>query len=77
MKNLKTLRRSKKLTQKQLAQKSEVSQAYINELENGKKTNPSIVVLVKIASALEVPVSELLEEDRISLSIGHRGWIAG
>lgn len=62
MKNkIKILRKKKKLTQKGLAQKTGLSQAYINELENGKKTNPTYEVLQKIAQALEVPISDILE----------------
>jgi putative transcriptional regulator len=58
---IKILRKKKKLTQKGLAQKTGLSQAYINELENGKKTNPTYEVLQKIAQALEVPISDILE----------------
>ena len=63
MERLKALRCGKKLTQKQLSQKSGISQAYINELENGRKTNPSIVVLARLANALDVPVFELLRKE--------------
>lgn len=50
-------------TQKQLAEISGLSQSYINELETGKKCNPSMAVLDKLASALQVNVVELLEDD--------------
>ena len=63
MKKLKTLRRRKKLTQKQLAEKAGLSQSYINELERGKKKNPSVVVLDKLANVLEVSVMELLKNE--------------
>jgi transcriptional regulator with XRE-family HTH domain len=44
-----------------LAKKADVTDAYIANLETGKKTNPSLDVLKKLARALGVPVGELLE----------------
>jgi len=67
MNNLKAKRLSKKLTQKQLAQKTGLSQSYINELENGRKSNPSATVIFKLADALDVPVSEILDENSMEL----------
>jgi transcriptional regulator with XRE-family HTH domain len=45
----------------ELASKAEVTAAYIANLETGKKTNPSLDVLKRLARALGVPVGELLE----------------
>lgn len=58
---IKFLRQSKRLSQNKLSERSGVSQSYINELENGKKTNPTYELLQKIAQALEVPISDILE----------------
>ena len=38
-----------------------VTAAYITMLERGKKTNPSLPTLRKLAKALGVPVTELLQ----------------
>jgi transcriptional regulator with XRE-family HTH domain len=38
-----------------------VSQAYLAELERGTKKNPSLPVLRRLAKALGVPVTALLE----------------
>lgn len=62
MQNIRWLRTQKSLTQAKLAQKCGLSQAYINELENGRKTNPSVEVLKRLADALDVPVSVLFYE---------------
>ena len=63
MKNkIRTLRIKRKLSQSELAKLTGLSQAYINELENGKKNNPTYEVLQKLAKALGVPVSALLED---------------
>lgn len=63
MVNLKKIRCQKKLTQNGLARKSGLSQSYINELENGKKVNPSVIVLAKLSDALDVALAELLDEE--------------
>lgn len=62
MVQLKLLRSKKKLTQTELAQQSGLSQAYINELENGKKSNPSFKVLMKIAYVLGVDIKQLIDD---------------
>ena len=61
MNNLRLLRYKCKMTQKQLARASGVSQSYINELENGTKTNPSFLILMKLSNAMGVTVCELME----------------
>lgn len=63
MEKLRKLRIKCNLTQTELSKRSGVSQPYINELENGKKVNPSIIILAKLANALGTRVSELLDDD--------------
>ena len=58
---LRTLRTGKGLTQVQLATKAKVTQAYVAKLESGDKTNPSLEILKRLAKALGVAVTELLE----------------
>jgi transcriptional regulator with XRE-family HTH domain len=58
---LKTQRERNDMTQTELARKVGVSQTYIAKLEAGEKKNPSLDVLKKLARALGVPVTELLE----------------
>lgn len=59
--NIKKLRRFKRITSTNLAQTVGISQAYLSEIENNKKT-PTIEVLQKIANILNVTVSDLLDE---------------
>jgi len=54
-------REEKGLSQLALAKRADVAQAYISEMEAGQKKNPGIETLRKIAKALGVPVTELLE----------------
>lgn len=62
--NVKKLREGLGWSQNELARQSKVSQPYISELEDGKAQNPSMKTLGKIAGALGVTVSELLEEPK-------------
>jgi transcriptional regulator with XRE-family HTH domain len=55
------LRDNKNMTQRDLAAKAKVTPGYIAQLEMGMRKNPSLDVLKRIAKALSVPVTELLE----------------
>ena len=58
---LKRLREARGLRQLRLAKLAKVSQVYISELEAGKKRNPGIETVYKLAKALKVKMAELLE----------------
>ncbi|EDK34024.1 helix-turn-helix domain-containing protein [Clostridium kluyveri] len=58
--NLKKIREIKGITKYRLSKKSGISQSYICEIESGKYTNPSIDIVLKLAEALEISISELL-----------------
>lgn len=49
------------IAQGELAKKVGVTQQYLCCLEKGKKNNPSLKLLTKIAEALNVPITDLLE----------------
>ena len=57
--NLKKYRNEKGLGINELGRKIGVSGAYISALETGKKVNPSLDVIDKISSALDIPSSFL------------------
>ena len=54
------LRKKRKMSQLQLALESEINKNYISDLERGKR-NPSLMILNKIAIALQIDMSELLK----------------
>lgn len=56
--NLQALRRSKGLSQEELAHRSGVHQTYLSGVERGRR-NPTIGLLDKIAAALEADVEDL------------------
>ena len=61
--NLASLRHTRSLTQDALAKAASVPRSTIATLESGAG-NPSLVVLVKVAAALGVPIDELLASPR-------------
>lgn len=63
---LKELRESKPLTQGQLEMKSGVAQGHISRLEEGKRKNAKISTIGKLATALGVPVSELVRAPTVN-----------
>ncbi len=62
-KRIKEIRKSKGISQKKLSDECNVSISYIQQLEYGKKENPSIEILNKIATALDVSVMDILFDD--------------
>lgn len=55
---LKQIRENKNITIKKLSEKSGVSKSHISDIENNYKM-PSLIVMVKIAKALDVSITEL------------------
>ncbi|AIF53685.1 helix-turn-helix domain-containing protein [Pelosinus sp. UFO1] len=62
MKNLVNFRKAKGWSQKELSDKAGVSQTFISELEAGKK-QPTVLIAQKLATALGITLSELLNEE--------------
>ncbi|ELS0477157.1 helix-turn-helix transcriptional regulator [Enterococcus faecalis] len=57
--NLRSIRRSKNLTQKELADKLDISRQTIMNYEKGE-SHPNGIMIEQLAEALEVPIEELL-----------------
>ncbi|MDU5081157.1 helix-turn-helix domain-containing protein [uncultured Tissierella sp.] len=66
--NIKKYRKEKGLTQKELAEKSNLSRSYLADLERDRY-NPSLDSLKLIANSLEVDVSILLGENNSTIKI--------
>lgn len=60
------LREAKHITQKKLAELSNVPQQTISAIESGKRKNPGIVALQKLAKALGCTLDEMMDEDEPS-----------
>jgi transcriptional regulator with XRE-family HTH domain len=60
-KNVRRVRQQRRLTQEQLAFEAEIDLTYVGGIERGKR-NPSLMVMARIASALSVPITKLLQD---------------
>ena len=60
---IKALRKGKKFTLDELAERADSSKSYIWELENKNPPRPSAEKLVKIAKALDVTLQYLLDDE--------------
>lgn len=65
--NIRILRRMRKLTQVELAEKTNLSRSYLADIERGRY-NPSIETLNTIAKALNVNVTQLIDTINFELS---------
>jgi transcriptional regulator with XRE-family HTH domain len=57
---LRNFRKEKGFSQEGFADHAEVHRTYLGGLERGER-NPTLTVLVKIAKALDVPLSKLIQ----------------
>lgn len=62
--NVRRVRRARGVSQEQLAFDAEIDRTYVSQIERSV-INPSLLVLHKVATALEVTVVELLREESI------------
>ena len=58
-KNVLALRKERTLTQEELAHRAAINQTYLSDIERGKR-NPSLLVLDRIASALDADLEQLV-----------------
>jgi len=61
--NIQRLRREKKLSQEELADRAGIHQTYLSGVEGGKP-NPSVLVLDRISKALGVDAMDLFRRHR-------------
>lgn len=63
---IKNIREKKDINLYRLSKVTGLTRSYLRDLENNKKTNPTLSTLMKIATALDVKVKDLFYE-RIEL----------
>ena len=56
---IKEFRKIKKITLKEMQEKTDLSISYLSEIENNKAKNPSLLVMVKIAQVLDVKLDDI------------------
>lgn len=57
--NIRRIREDKKISQEQLAFRSDVHRTYISQVERGE-TNITVLTLQRIATALDIDIKDLL-----------------
>jgi transcriptional regulator with XRE-family HTH domain len=60
-KNVRKIRQQRRMTQEKLAFEAEIDLTYVGGIERGKR-NPSLMVMARIAEALSVPLTKLMNE---------------
>lgn len=73
---IRELRGALKMTQAQLAAKAGLSTGYIQQLELGKKTNPSKDALQALSGALGVRLQDLIDEKSLDEAVRDLSWWA-
>lgn len=58
---LQAIRREKRITRAELARRAKVAPSFIHSIEVGRKS-PTLRTLEKLAAALDVPVTTLIED---------------
>ena len=61
---LKIIRKNKKISQEALAKLAGMSQTFLSNVENGY-SDPSLTTLRRLAGALGVSVSDLIEDEKV------------
>jgi transcriptional regulator with XRE-family HTH domain len=59
--NVQQLRRKRKLSQEELADRAGIHQTYLSGVERGRR-NPTVLVLGRLARALETDIEELVRK---------------
>src|SRR5258708_39561926 len=59
---IKSMRRSKRWSQEQLAERASIQRSYLADLERGHR-NPSVRTLLKVSNAFGAPISSLFVEN--------------
>jgi transcriptional regulator with XRE-family HTH domain len=59
-KRIQELRKNRRLSQEQVAEKADISPNYLSRIECGKE-NPTLDMLIKLAHALEVEIWEMFD----------------
>jgi len=60
---IRLLRKEKKISIRMLSELTGLSKSTLSDIENNKSKKPTVDTISRVAKALEIPISELLEED--------------
>lgn len=74
-KNIREMRKEKRLTQEQLAEKADINPKFLGEVERAE-TNVSVLTLSKICDALEISLCEILAFTSMDKELLKRGELS-
>ncbi|EKN69249.1 transcriptional regulator SinR [Neobacillus bataviensis LMG 21833] len=74
---IQNLRRGKRLTLTQLAEKTGISKSYLSHIERDIQKNPSIDILMKLSLALDVNIQTLIKSNNSSINLEESSDIKG
>lgn len=60
--HIRELRKSKNLSLREAARRSEISHPYLSQIETGKNTNPTPNIIKKLSNGLNVPYMQLMNK---------------
>ena len=65
--HLRTLRKARRLSQNELAERAGVNEKYLGEIERGVG-NPSLEVLMKLAKAMDIDAATVVGDDLVHMA---------
>ncbi|MBD8003478.1 helix-turn-helix domain-containing protein [Bacillus norwichensis] len=68
---IKDYRLQKKLSLSELADRADIAKSYLSSIERNIQSNPSIQILEKLSSVLDVPVQVLLHGETGKIELDH------
>lgn len=74
-KNIQEIRKRKGLTLSELAIRATISKSYLSNIERSVNTNPSVQILEKIATVLDVDLKTLIESTYQSQKLPESEWL--
>lgn len=57
--NIKKIREDRKISIRKLSKITDISRTYLSDLENNRRSNPTLLILENIATALDVNIKDL------------------
>lgn len=71
--NIKIIRKKKKLTLSECANRANISKSYLSNIERNVNQNPSIHIIYRIATVLDVDLRSLIDSDDV-LEVDESEW---
>lgn len=74
-KNIQGIRIKKGLTLSELAMRANISKSYLSNIERNQNTNPSVQIIERLATVLDVDLLTLIESNHESQALPESEWL--